>query len=458
MDRIPIMTQPFPDQLLFSYLMRIKEINLFDHRFFYESILQPEIVMYTRSLGNKYDYTRTLLPFTRLARIEDPVSFFLSTSLYLFLSAFIRPEERAKYLGYSLSNYGSDPFIWPKPKQSIKTLKLCPDCVEEDLRAFGTFYHHRSHQPYGVEVCYKHHKPLLAYHGDAENEFTLNLYEEIPQRQSLGFNRLYSRLAHVLLNPDEKERKDLLKELKENEDVDAFLEQVTNLAIKPLFRFQGEKKEKIKERIMGYLKRGYYEGEKAEENEGYEIVRRYQDNIYLCRCKKCGQVFVSSKPALDIGYTCSCKREGKTSEDIIWDLVGKDESKRFRLLYIPGFDYKSCLVMYDKASEKVLLIHPNAYLFNRFDRINNKPKEIKEGPYKPIALSDLEALPFRIYMDELDSLVVECKCCHYQESYSNKNTYISPCKLCGWDEDAKDKRQKIVLKRNWFGLGELHWC
>ena len=438
MERIPITTKPHPDEILFSYLMRVKHLNLFDNKYFFEEVLQPDIAAYYKVIGKKYDFNLSLLPFIHLGRIKDPLSFYLSTSLYLFTSAFIRPEERAKILGYSLSDYSSYPYIWPKSKQTITTLKLCPHCIKEDIKTYGAFYHHRSHQPHGIEVCYKHQVPLLSYTGSPEEEFNLGLYKELPQNKDPRFSLLYAQLAHILLNPKSEKKEGLLKELKEKEDIDIFLEDVTNLATKNLFRFQREEKEKIRERVLNFIEKGYYKGKDLKEIEGVEILKTYQDDICLCKCKICGKEFISTKPALDIGYTCSCTREGKTSEEVVWDLVGVNEKDRYRLLYIPNFDYKSCLVMYDKACNSVFLIHPNNYLFKRFDRLKNAPKDIKKGPYKPISHKDLEALPYTIYVDdEIDSLTVECKYCGYKKYYSNKNTYITPCKICGWDESIE---------------------
>lgn len=448
MERIPIITQPHPDELLFSYLMRIKDLNLFDNKDFYETILQPELSSGYRGTEKRFDFSFNLLPFIRLSRTKDPLSFYLSTSLYLFTSAFIRPEEKAKILGYSLSDYSDFPYIWPKSKQTITTLKLCPHCIKEDTDTYGSFYHHRSHQPHGIEVCYKHQEPLLTFTGRVEDEFNLDFYEELPQTKDPSFSLLYAKLAHVLLNPKSEKREGLLKELKEKEDLDTFLEDVTDLATKNIFKIQREEKERIKERILDFLEKGYYKGNSIEEKEDVEILKIYQDNIYLCKCKICGKEFISTKPALDIGYTCPCSRKGKTSEEVIWDLVGKDERKRYRLLYVPGFDYKSCLVMYDKACDSILLIHPSNYLFKRFDRLNNRPEDIKKGPYEPISHEDLEALPYTIYVDdEIGSLTVECKYCGYKKCYSNKNTYITPCKICGWDESIQIVDGKWIIRK-----------
>jgi hypothetical protein len=48
------------------------------------------------------------------------------------------------------------------PKRlSTETIRLCPECLREDLDVYGVRYIHRSHQIPGVEVCSKHASPLL---------------------------------------------------------------------------------------------------------------------------------------------------------------------------------------------------------------------------------------------------------------------------------------------------------
>lgn len=41
------------------------------------------------------------------------------------------------------------------------TLKMCPMCVQEDIRQFGVAYWHRSHQILGIESCHDHLQQLV---------------------------------------------------------------------------------------------------------------------------------------------------------------------------------------------------------------------------------------------------------------------------------------------------------
>ena len=48
------------------------------------------------------------------------------------------------------------------PKRlSTETIRICLDCLREDLDVYGVRYIHRSHQVPGVEVCSKHGSPLI---------------------------------------------------------------------------------------------------------------------------------------------------------------------------------------------------------------------------------------------------------------------------------------------------------
>lgn len=46
-------------------------------------------------------------------------------------------------------------------EHSQLTLKMCPACVQEDIRQFGVAYWHRAHQIPAIESCYKHQHQLV---------------------------------------------------------------------------------------------------------------------------------------------------------------------------------------------------------------------------------------------------------------------------------------------------------
>ncbi|WP_336511217.1 TniQ family protein, partial [Vibrio anguillarum] len=41
------------------------------------------------------------------------------------------------------------------------TLKMCPVCVQEDIRQFGVAYWHRVHQIPAIESCCEHQQQLV---------------------------------------------------------------------------------------------------------------------------------------------------------------------------------------------------------------------------------------------------------------------------------------------------------
>ncbi|MFD2114258.1 TniQ family protein [Paenibacillus yanchengensis] len=60
-------------------------------------------------------------------------------------------------------------------------LKFCPKCIVEDEEGYGEAYWHRSHQAFGVSVCYKHMCRLVDSDIEVDQRhkhemFTLNNY------------------------------------------------------------------------------------------------------------------------------------------------------------------------------------------------------------------------------------------------------------------------------------------
>ncbi|OXZ40155.1 TniQ family protein [Finegoldia magna] len=426
MDSIPIIVKPYPDELLFSYLMRIKELNFFDQKFFYEEVL-CFCSKYYKEISGRYNITYDMRPFMKLANVKDYLDFYLSRSTYLALSPFLRLEDKANVVGRVLSDYSLNPSIWPKRKPAFLDLKICPECVNEDINEYGSFYHHRSHQLRGVDVCYKHKTPLKTLSDGLGREFDLEAYKYMADTKISELDHLYASLMHTLLNPTSENRKYLLDRLGEDENLDLFIRKATNKIKKSFYSHQLEEELKIKNNIMYYLKNGYYKNNSVEKYKDLDVVKVYQDNIYLCKCKLCGNKFITTKFALDIGYGCSCKREFKTCEGIVKDIFDKTNSdNRFTLLYASGTNIISELLLYDMAARNVLFIHPFMFFSKRFDRVSNIPTKLEPGPYRLANFHDLDKLSYRIFIED-DELVLECKNCNNRRLQGHNNTYLTPC-------------------------------
>ena len=60
-------------------------------------------------------------------------------------------------------------------RESLKIQKCCPKCMKEDVKEYGHTYWHRSHQPPGVYVCYKHKCKLYRQNSNSKWFFEISM-------------------------------------------------------------------------------------------------------------------------------------------------------------------------------------------------------------------------------------------------------------------------------------------
>tara|TARA_R110000772_G_scaffold186643_1_gene297807 strand:+ start:591 stop:1520 length:930 start_codon:yes stop_codon:yes gene_type:complete len=72
-------------------------------------------------------------------------------------------------------------------KEAIKW-KACPDCIEYDLKKYGTSYWHVKHQFQGCYICYKHGSSLVAPENEARTLKNLFLPHQIESWVSSNIN------------------------------------------------------------------------------------------------------------------------------------------------------------------------------------------------------------------------------------------------------------------------------
>lgn len=84
-------------------------------------------------------------------------------TMFNYYSAFLSSERKQEVKRMALDmNIKSLTNALPLPKCRYKRyLRYCPMCVDEDRTKYGETYWHRSHQLYGINVCYKHSCKLI---------------------------------------------------------------------------------------------------------------------------------------------------------------------------------------------------------------------------------------------------------------------------------------------------------
>ena len=170
---IPNIVPPFEDELLYSYILRLAEINGFDDLSLFVKyyvndqcgLIRPSIKYYSEEpLNGLIKYLRPIL--NPDGTETDFLSFYLDHSMVPFFHSYIPPSiARTKTIQqfYTTTTYyySSRRYLFRNRPQ----LYFCPVCMEEDRKNHGSHYIHRIHQNPYAHICPIHHCELMYYAG-----------------------------------------------------------------------------------------------------------------------------------------------------------------------------------------------------------------------------------------------------------------------------------------------------
>ena len=163
------------DEHLYSYFLRTGIANGFSFKDLFA--LSSHYGKAAYPYGGDYE---TIFGYTRLyeffdydendGNYESLVSLFKRTSIYNGIAPFTTKNklknkiEKLNKYNFSSGNTG--------PEYKVLELKLCPECMNDEIKSKGYFYYHRAHQMPEVAVCHKHNCELKKYNGPLGEELT----------------------------------------------------------------------------------------------------------------------------------------------------------------------------------------------------------------------------------------------------------------------------------------------
>lgn len=143
--------RPYPDELVGSLLHRAeRQLGIGRER------------LLLRLTGHKLSSHSFLI--TQYAGIAEAYGFSMEEFLHKhtvlqYMTAFMRTEERQRAFSQFVDerrNRSSTASLVRRAVMGEQWLRLCPNCVENELRQYGESYWHRVHQFSGVEMCVQH--------------------------------------------------------------------------------------------------------------------------------------------------------------------------------------------------------------------------------------------------------------------------------------------------------------
>lgn len=196
MPVIPVYINPYPDELIYSWIHRLAKENGLSITTFANAYLNK----FNSKIGAlKYDIRYGLLCLNESFFIQkDLKEMFLSMSIFPFEAMFLSVGQQTRYI--------NNVFRKPDPLNAsinnmIKEIHICPQCIENDIEMFGEPYIHRAHHLSGVCTCHKHKTPLYKYTGikGHECEYDLSHYTEL-EIKDLAMENEYTDYAQALFN------------------------------------------------------------------------------------------------------------------------------------------------------------------------------------------------------------------------------------------------------------------
>ena len=298
------------DELLYSYIQRLAIANgvphpLFERAYAITSAAIPPVLRHRPRRDSADDFSN-LYDLTN--QPGSLLQFYMSSTLFPGYVPLLSKPVLAGYVArWTIRNELTG--IIPLHNALITRVRICPECVREDIHANGYCYLHRSHQMVDAVVCHKHGCQLLE-HNEA------NRFDELSDRTQFrpinysAGNVQYALFLHNLLHSGiQTSIEDILPVLQDADGKEA--QQYTNLAlnkIKPrkfahsLFRvFQTvealkeavpERKLQLKERVV------------KEISGSCRMTQEFRDSFVELSCIHCGLTFVTTPYRILQGFRC----------------------------------------------------------------------------------------------------------------------------------------------------------
>ncbi len=183
----------YPDELLFSWVRRITDINAMRDFVFISMYFD---VGFRNSAQIPLDIRQGFYNFMKTIGFEwcmDEV--YLALSTFQFESIAMTENQQMRYAHNVFRPLDK---LNPPAIKAFPTLKICPECMKEDIENFGVAYFHRAHQLSGVCACHKHGVPLHEFKGKRGHAWDFDAYEPLPDKKE--GSTAYARYAKALLD------------------------------------------------------------------------------------------------------------------------------------------------------------------------------------------------------------------------------------------------------------------
>lgn len=196
MSYIPIVKEPYPDEMLYSWIHRLSKANGLSISVFGRQYLNQQGIF---SGELPYDIRHEFVYLCRnMLEAADPAGLYLEHSSFRFDSLF-RTKKTNCRIANNIALHTDE--INPTLKREIK-IYACQDCIKEDMEMYGEPYLHIRHHIGDTRYCRKHKTPLMMYTGKRshECEFRPEMYTTVELVNDMEYGYFVDDLYNLGIN------------------------------------------------------------------------------------------------------------------------------------------------------------------------------------------------------------------------------------------------------------------
>lgn len=356
MGFIPIMKKEYPDELMYSWLQRLAKINEISFEIFaYAYLGASSIRMGTTRVEIRNEM---LYLYNNIYEKRDLREIYLSLSTFSFESLFMTEGKQTRYINNVFRPIDK---LNAPINRLFNTIRLCPECIKEDMDKYGEIYVHRSHHLSGVCTCSKHKIALLEYKGKKGHacDYDLDDYKEIEQ-VNIDINNEYVSYAQALFESNVcgnilDFKRLLFSRLEElgyssKNGYENFIDDFMNSKYRMIF--EGS--------LNRFFKITMISGEAAtpmqiipifmeiypDVNEVIKVLSRNLPTINTYYCDICGKDYYTTRKAVNDGWNCPYCDKNKPIEE-----------RYKQLIKMAGKGLYKPVSMFESLNEHVILHH-----------------------------------------------------------------------------------------------------
>lgn len=391
---IPIVIEPYPDELLFSWVNRLAKANGLSLFQFFTSYFGEQGL--TKDNSVPIDIRRGYFDFYKALDCDDEfdaMDLYFQLSTTQFELSFYPPKQQLRPLHNILRpinelNTATDYFI-NKPK-------VCLECMKEDEEKYGEYYIHRSHHLSGVVACHKHGTPLHEVNKQYREKYIYDFSQLAAIRNVTDADVQYAKYAHCLLtNNLMSQSDDILEIILHGMNPDGKLtrkqvaKNITDILGDPGKQNKWERKHVIFQpydaiRILMHL---------IPNPEDFISKLPPYEMIIRKHCNECNKDYYTTPYATEIGWGCSfCEAlisEAELFEKLV-KIAGHDEYE----IKTPFVSLGKDVILHHKICDKDFKVTPGRFLFLQTRCNCNQRLLRKEAEKKMLQYPEFKLLEF----------------------------------------------------------------